>query len=54
MINNGNVVIPAGLEVTKKQCGGDFSELVKYIRERQEQYKDYEPDESEENGGANE
>ena len=39
---------------TKKQCGGDFSELVKYIRERQEQYKDYEPDESEENGGANE
>ena len=39
---------------TKKQCGEAFSELVKDIQEKEKQYRDYEPDESEENKEADE
>ena len=39
---------------TKKQCGDDFGSLVGFIQEKVKQYKDYEPEETEENGGTDE
>lgn len=39
---------------TKRQCGDNFLKLESFIQEKVEQYKDYEPEESDKNGGDDE